>query len=230
MSACRKRPADSGTPKPLRGTCMNRRSFMRSTLASAVLAAGVKTFGIRTPAESPAIRLSSLHPRLVNQGGGSLFFDQSAGGKPLQIGDRSFKHGVSTHARSDLVYLVGGRYSRFRAWVGIDAASRPPQATARFLVYADGRKLFDSDVMKQDSPATNLDLDVTNVNVLRLVVTHVGAYADHVDWAEAELTPDPHSATIPFGVRKASLERIRSGKSHFYRWRKLSCRIRVAER
>ena len=143
---------------------------------------------------------------------GIALFDRSADGKPLQIGERKFKHGVSTHARSDLVYLVGGRYSTFRAWVGVDAtSSNPLEGTARFLVYGDGTKLFDSDVMKQSTPAARLDVDVTSVNVLRLVVTYMGVYANHVDWAEAELTPDPHSASIPFHAPRRSTDRIKSG-------------------
>jgi hypothetical protein len=198
---------------------MNRRSFLRSSFASTLMAAAVKknTFGFEPAAEAPAIRLSSLHPRLANQGWGSLLFDESIDGKLLQIGRRKFQHGVSTHARSDLVYLVGGRYSSFRAWVGVDDASaKSPEATARFLVYADGIKLFDSDVMKQHSPAARVEVDITGINVLRLVVTYIGAYANHVDWAEAELTPDPHSKSIPFQVPKASLQRIKSGDLTFF--------------
>ena len=195
---------------------MNRRSFLFSTLTSTILAATAKIFGFQTAKKPAGIRLSSLRPRLANQGWGALLFDQSVDGKPLQIADRQFKHGVSTHARSDLVYLVGGRYSKFRAWVGVDtASSKPQEATARFLVYADGTRLFESDVMTATTPAARVEVDVTNVNVLRLVVTHMGVYADHIDWAEAELTPDPHSATIPFQIPKKSSDRIKSGKITF---------------
>ncbi len=139
-------------------------------------------------------------------------FDQSAEGKPLQIAGRKFKHGVSTHARSDLVYLVGGRYSAFRAWVGVDdAVSNPAEATARFLVYGDGTKLFDSDGMRAKTPAIRAEVDLTNINVLRLVVTHFGADANHVDWAEAELLPDRHPATHFFPASKQPAERIKCG-------------------
>ncbi len=56
-----------------------------------------------------------------------------------------------------------------------------------------------------------MEADVTGINVLRLIVTYIGAYANHVDWAEAELTPNPHSVSIPFHVPKASLQKIKSG-------------------
>ena len=195
---------------------MNRRSFLASTLATTVLTAAAKTFGLDKLPEADATRLSSLRPRLANQGWGALWFDHSVDRKPLQIGDRAFKHGVSTHARSDLVYLVGGRYSRFLAWAGVDtAASNPQDATARFLVFADGTKLFDSGVMRHGTPAARVDVDITEINVLRLVITYVGVFADHADWAEAELTPDPQPASVPFHVPQRALERLNSGPVTF---------------
>ncbi len=209
---------------------MNRRSFLFSTLTSTVLAATAKTFAFQKTEEPASVRLSSLHPRLANQGWGSLLFDRSVDGKPLQIADRQFKHGVSTHARSDLVYLVGGRYSAFHAWVGVDdAASKSEEATARFLVYGDGTKLFDSDAMRVKTPAIRVDIDVTNVNVLRLIVTYVGAHADHVDWAEAELTPDPPVHSYPFSCAQEIISADKKRQPYVYRGRKFSCWLRIAK-
>ncbi len=142
-------------------------------------------------AQAQTTHLSSIAPRLANQGWGVLSFDHGADGKPLQIGERRFDHGVATHARSNLVYLVAGRYRTFRAWVGVDAATgKPDVATAIFEVFADGRKLFESGVMKVDTPARRVEVELRGVNVLRLVVTYEGTYADRADWAEAELVAD----------------------------------------
>jgi hypothetical protein len=131
-----------------------------------------------------------------------LLYDHSVDGKPIQIAGRTFDHGVSTHARSDLAYLLGGAYSRFRSWVGLDVvpSTRFKEPTARFLVYGDGVRLFDSGLMKRDTPAMRVDVDVTNVNVLRLIITYLEAYAEHANWAEAELVTDP-------GYRPASTSR-----------------------
>jgi hypothetical protein len=158
------------------------------------------------------VRLSSLRPRLANQGWGTLQYDKSVDGKPLQIGERIFQHGVSTHARSDLVYLIAGCYSRFLAWVGVDrATSKSKEATARFQVFADGTKLFDSGTMKASTPAARVDIDITNINVLRLIVSYVGAYAEHADWAEAELVPNPHYVAVESPRARKPLKPIRSG-------------------
>jgi NPCBM/NEW2 domain len=172
-------------------------------------------------AEPQTIHLSSLAPRLANQGWGALSFDHGADGKPLQIGDRRFEHGVSTHARSDLVYLVGGQYRTFRAWVGVDAAtSKSEAATAIFEVYADGRKLFESGVMKVDTPARRVEVDVAGVNVLRLIVRYDGTYADRADWAEAELVADEARSgtarSAPGPAADAPVEEIRSGDLTFW--------------
>ena len=191
---------------------MNRRSFLTSTAISALVAATSKASAAVVAPEQPIVRLSSLHPRLANQGWGTLQFDQSVGGKPLQIGDRTFQHGVSTHARSDLVYLIAGSYSRFRAWVGVDAApSKSKAATARFQVFADGTKLFDSGTMKDQTPAVRVDIDVTNVNVLRLIVSYVGNYAEHVDWAEAELVSRPGYTAAQAPRASKPVQQVRSG-------------------
>jgi hypothetical protein len=195
---------------------MNRRSFLTSTAISALVAATSKVPAAETRQEQSIVRLSSLHPRLANQGWGTLQFDQSVAGKPLKIGDRTFQHGVSTHARSDLVYLIAGRYSRFRAWVGVDVVpSKSKAATARFQVFADGTKLFDSGTMKAEMPAARVDIDVTKVNVLRLIVSYVGAYAEHVDWAEAELVSSPRSTVPQSPPGTKPLQQVRSGNIVF---------------
>ncbi len=168
-----------------------------------------------------AIRLSSVVPRLANQGWGVLLMDKSADGAPIRIGDRTFEHGVSTHARSDLVYLIAGRYSRLRAWVGVDATvSKPKEANAIFQVFGDGRKLFESALMKVDTPAARIDVDLERTNALRLVITYSreGTYADHADWAEAELVADSILPDSGLSTREASgaPSRVQSGALTFF--------------
>lgn len=192
---------------------MDRRAFViTGALATTAGALQLK------PAPEARVRLSALRPRFGNHGWGSLFYDQSVDGKKMQVVDRQFSHGVSTHARSDLVYLVGGRFSRFQAWVGIDIApGRFKDGTAIFQVVADGQKLYDSGVMRPDSPARRVDVMLGNANVLRLIVTYVGSYADHVNWADAELVkavgPGRTAPGMPHG---AAARKIVSGPHTFY--------------
>ncbi len=63
--------------------------------------------------------LGQLKPASVRVGWGKLIKNKSHVGKPLRIGDRTFKHGLWAHAPSELCYKLGRTYVRFEAWVGI---------------------------------------------------------------------------------------------------------------
>lgn len=193
---------------------MHRRSFV----ITGAMATAARALQLNPgQGETPRVRLSTLRPRFANHGWGSLFFDESVDGKRMQVVDRTFTHGVSTHARSDLVYLVGGRYARLQAWVGVDTApGRFKDGTAVFQVFADGQKLYDSGVMRPDTPARRVDVHLGRANVLRLVVSYVGTYADHVNWADADLVLHPQAALVDAPVvTRGPSRRILSGALAF---------------
>jgi len=77
-------------------------------------------------------RLSSMKPVSVKVGWGQLHTDKNWEGQPLQIGTRKFQHGIWVHTDSDVCYALAGRYERFEAWVGMDAARAT--GAARFKV------------------------------------------------------------------------------------------------
>ncbi len=165
-------------------------------------------------AATHAARLEHVNPRMAEQGWGTLGVDKSVSGGKLQIGDRPFEHGIGTHARSDLVYLIGGAYRRFTAWVGMDAFTKDyPRGSVQFLVFTDGKKRFDSGVMRPNDSARQVDLDILGVQTLRLVVTDAGdgIYADHADWCDPTLigdgpTPPAHvTAKEVYAVRTKGL-------------------------
>ncbi|MHB8524217.1 MAG: NPCBM/NEW2 domain-containing protein [Limisphaerales bacterium] len=166
--------------------------------------------------ESAVTPLGELDPVSAQQGWGSLAVDRSVWGKPMQIGDRRFATGLGTHANSELVYDLEQSFERFEAWVGVDAAMmQHPEASVVFKVVADGREVFNSGVMRVDSPARRVSLAVKDVSELKLVVTDAGdgINADHADWAEAMLlekpkAPAPLSPPRParFHIRARDLE------------------------
>lgn len=141
--------------------------------------------------------LGELEPVSAAQGWGELSADRSVQGKPLQIGDRHFAHGLGTHAASEVIYELDRPWQRFEAWVGVDAEMahyREPSVV--FKVIADGRELFDSGVMRIDTPARRVSVPVVGVRELKLVVTDAGdgVNCDHADWAEAALIGPPVAA------------------------------------
>jgi len=105
-------------------------------------------------------------------------------GNALRLGQRRFRKGIGTHAPSEIVYAVDGKYARFQAVVG------PPETggTVVFQVFGDDRKLFDSGVMR-NRQSKAVDVPAAGVRRLRLVVTDAGdGYnADSANWGDALL-------------------------------------------
>ena len=124
---------------------------------------------------------------------GPLGLDCSNGGRGIKIKDRSFQRGLGTHANSRIVYGLGGKVSRFEAWVGVDAEMAGyAESSVIFRVLGDGKTIFDSGVMKVDSPAKRVSVDLKGVAELALVVTDAGDgnICDHANWADAVLIAD----------------------------------------
>ncbi len=72
--------------------------------------------------DGTAVWLGDLRPVTVRVGWGQLLVDRNWQNEPLRIGTRKFEHGIWVHADSDVCYALDGKYERFEAWVGMDAA------------------------------------------------------------------------------------------------------------
>jgi len=105
--------------------------------------------------------------------------------QPLRLATRRYASGLGTHAPSEIVYRLDGRYARFTCLAG--AAERGGSVV--FQVYGDERKLFDSGTLHGLSEVHRLDLPVGGVQRLRLVVTDAGdGYIhDMANWANPQL-------------------------------------------
>src|ERR1035441_5494642 len=71
--------------------------------------------GHRPPGREPAVRVE-----LRRQDYNSLRFGQSCMETPIKIRQRQFKHGLGTHANSELVLHLPSDAKEFKAFVGID--------------------------------------------------------------------------------------------------------------
>ncbi len=125
--------------------------------------------------------------------------EQGAGdGLPLKLNGQTYAKGLGVHAASEVVYNLGGQYTRFKSDLGVDDEVSNPVASVVFEVWADGQRLFQSATLRHDSPIAAVDVDVTGKQELKLVVTGAGdgVDSDHADWAGARLersctTPPP---------------------------------------
>lgn len=111
--------------------------------------------------------------------------DRDVTDQPLRLERKRYAKGLGTHAPSEIVYALDGRYARFAATVG--AAEQGGSVV--FRVFGDDRLLAETGVMQGLREVRSLDVSVAGVRRLRLVVTDAGDdyFADMANWAAARL-------------------------------------------
>ncbi|UDQ97409.1 NPCBM/NEW2 domain-containing protein [Lentisphaerota bacterium WC36G] len=128
---------------------------------------------------------------------GPFGIDQTIGGgdewdgKTLRMDPKSYSKGIGTHALSRIFVWTGRKYSRFISDVGIDEETGT-KGRARFKVFANatesntGTLVFDSGSMAPWSATKTVDIDISNVDSLKLVVDPEDSDSwDHANWADA---------------------------------------------
>ena len=130
--------------------------------------------------------LDALQPLSVVQGWGTLQKNRSVWDKPLTIGGQHFRRGMGTHANSEIVYRLDGKYGRFQAWAG------PDMATLARCVLPWSSTAKNGGNPARCRAATHLSGSMSMSPApqeLRLLVDDAGdnIMGDHADWADARL-------------------------------------------
>jgi len=120
--------------------------------------------------------------------------DESSLHEWIVISRIRYRKGLGMKAPAEVVYDLDAKYASFEAIVGIDdAASRlRGNASVVFQVFVDGKKLFDSGVMKSGSAPKKVYLPLKGAKELRLAVTDAGDdnNNDLADWADARFVAE----------------------------------------
>jgi len=101
----------------------------------------------------------------------------------LQVADRVYEKGLGMVAPAQVTFETAGAADGFRAIVGVHRLGKG--GSARFIVYGDGKQLFDSGKLTKDSPAKAIDIPIKGVKSLRLVVK--GDEGTEANWCDAVL-------------------------------------------
>ncbi len=111
--------------------------------------------------------------------------DKDIENRIMRLGNRVYRKGIGTHAPSEIVYRLDGKYARFFALIGGAEAN----GTVIFQVFGDDKMLYESGVLRGLREVKQVDVSVAGVQRLRLVVTDAGDnyYADEANWADARL-------------------------------------------
>jgi hypothetical protein len=114
--------------------------------------------------------------------------DQSQGGGPISVRGKVYAKGLGVHAISKLEFDLNRAYSRFIADIGVDD-SAGDLASVEFKVYADGKLVYESGVLRRSTSAKTIDVDVLNVRRITLEVTAAdnADIQDRANWANAKV-------------------------------------------
>ena len=119
-----------------------------------------------------------------------LRFGQSCMESPVRIGSRTFRHGLGTHASSEIVAAVPPGTKAFEAMVGVDNNDDTGGArgTVQFAVLAGGRAMTRTATLKGGGEPLPLRVEIpagTREIVLAVDATPDGTAFDQADWADA---------------------------------------------
>ncbi len=137
----------------------------------------------------------------VTQGWGELGVDTMVAASPsdpqpaakIRIKDKAYARGLGHHANGEIVFDLSGQYKTFEAEVGVQWSDGKSPGSVVFQVFVDGKKVFDSGVMRENDPPRPVNVSVAGADELRLVANDAGdgITSDCADWADARLTRDP---------------------------------------
>lgn len=134
--------------------------------------------------------LSDMNWIDASNGWGSIGLDKTVGKNPIKLKNVIYDKGLGVHAPSTIEYYIGGKYTKFHAIAGIDdeAINNNPMPV-EFQVYGDDKMLWDSGIMSDKSDPKVVDVDITGINILKLIVNQVSDTNtwDHTDWADAKI-------------------------------------------
>ena len=144
-----------------------------------------------------AIWLETLDLSKMWQTWGKPTAGKSVDGNPLTINGVTFKHGLGTHAQSEIVINLNGVVTGFVSVVGLDDETNG-RGSVIFEVWVDGKKATDSGLMhSKQTKVLFTDLQNAKQLILRVNDGDDGIDFDHADWAGAVLFLDYSAKSKP---------------------------------
>lgn len=102
---------------------------------------------------------------------------------------KEFNKGIGAATNAEIVYNLNGDYNVFTTYLGTDKNYNVNATTIIFKIFADGEEVYTSDVVRVNSEAEFVRLDVTGVKELKLVANDAGdsGYGDFASWADTKI-------------------------------------------
>jgi alpha-galactosidase len=134
---------------------------------------------------APAVRVE-----LRRQDHSSLGYSQSCIDTPIKLGQRTFEHGLGTHANSEIVLHLPPDASAFKASVGIDNNfdTGGVRGSVQFSVEIAGKEVLRTPTLRGTNVPTPVQIALptgTRELTLKVDATPDGPSHDQADWADA---------------------------------------------
>ena len=135
-----------------------------------------------------AVKLTEIPYASHKQGWGTLHKNESIEGHDFKVDNKFYNEGFGTHAASETVFNIEGKYKTFKMAYGLDEESLCSDG-AQLQVLADGNVIFDSGSFSYGK-LKNLDVNIENAKVLTLKTLSLkNIDCDHVDFINPTLIP-----------------------------------------
>lgn len=147
-----------------------------------------------TPTASPHVKL-----QVLRQDHNTLHFGQSCMNTPIRVGNQQFKHGLGTHANSEIVASVPPGAKTFKSYVGIDNNydTQGKRGSVIFSIELAGTEVWRTQtVLGGDEPIpVSIDIPAGVKQItLKVDTTPDGPACDQSDWADAHFLMKDGSA------------------------------------
>ncbi|MEI2724450.1 MAG: alpha-galactosidase [Verrucomicrobiota bacterium] len=112
-------------------------------------------------------------------------------GQPLAIGKTEYSRGLFCHANSRLLVRLPAPGKAFSAFVGVDSnnQTRGGRGSIVFSVSVAGKEAFRSKIMREDTPAERLSIELGGATEFLLEAGDAGdgIACDQADWVDAKI-------------------------------------------
>jgi alpha-galactosidase len=154
-----------------------------------------------------AIWLDSMEVKRAVQDWGQPRANRSVDDKPIRLKGVEYKHGLGTHAESELQVQLDGTATQFVAMVGVDDETGG-KGTVRFIVLVDDKEVVRTKVLRGGDKPEPVSVDLAGAKTMTLMVDNAGdgIEHDHADWAGAFIVLKPGAVTQPRAVDLGSDE------------------------
>lgn len=100
-----------------------------------------------------------------------------------------FDKGINGLSDNDIIVNIEGKgFKKFQSYVGLDREVLGYRGTAEFKVFADGKEVFNSGIMKSSDRAKFIDIDLNGVKELKLQILNSDGVTkyDHGTYGDAK--------------------------------------------